>query len=123
MGGCAKGLATKDDWMSDQLPLFEDERPVYRGKTDAEIDQGWEDRLLSDMREAPVVCCFPGFTGAICERLVSRGLAIREDTGFMEIKDPAGMMESDKIITPRRAKAIMNGYWAAPFPQFRYSAT
>ena len=105
-----------------QADLFEAPQSVFTGYWNTEADHaGWERRLLSDMAAAPIVACHPGFTGAMLERLVAKGLAVRESAGFMEMRDPTGMMDAGKIISAAKATAMLREYWREPFPQFRYS--
>lgn len=86
-----------------------------------EEKRGWERRAILDLERGPVVACYPGFMGSVYERLVAKGLARRDDAGFMVPPDPTGMMENGKIISPKRADQITKEYWTDPFPQFRYS--
>ena len=95
-----------------QLDLFA-ERP--RSPTDHLDD--WAPRLLADMADGPIVACFPGYTGAMLERLVERGLAVREDAGFM---DPLRCL-APGLMTPAKLRAYERDYWKDPAPQFRYS--
>lgn len=101
------------------LPEFEPQ--IAHMRPQAELDAGWEERLLEDLKSGPITTCLPGFTGSICERLMASGQVTREETGFMEPGDPTGMEENGKIVTPKRAKTIIKEYWCNPFPQFRYS--
>jgi hypothetical protein len=92
-----------------QLDLF-DAPPCAPWSPDSEADRlGWESRLLQDLADGPRVYCFPGFTGAICERLVAKGLVSKEARGQMAapewIKTPADR---------RWFKA------SGPHPQFEY---
>lgn len=106
--------------MSLQLDLFAVPTPPPRiPRTEAEEALAWERRLLTDMLAAPVVACFPGFTGAICERLVEKGLAVSEPAGFL---DPEACV-ADEIGATRSFKAHVREYWKDPHPQFRYSIT
>jgi len=73
------------------------------------------------METAPVVACYPGFMGAMCERLLEKGLVVREDAGFLEPQDPTGMLMDGKVCTPAMARRWLADYWRDPFPQFRYS--
>lgn len=42
----------------------------------------WERRALCDIgARGPLTYCYPGFMGAVCERLVAKGLADREHAG------------------------------------------
>lgn len=66
-----------------QLAFDFDDAPKPWSPDSDETKLGWERRLLSDLQDGPMVICFPGFTGAICERLVAKGLATREDAGLM----------------------------------------
>lgn len=101
--------------MDVQLDLFaEPARVVERwwlgeGEKAQRESLGWERRLLSDMAAGPVVTCYPGFTGAICERLVAKGLATKTAAGFLA--PPAGM-------TPRQLKEW--GRKPDDHPKFRY---
>lgn len=94
--------------MGEQMDLF----AVPPAKPDFGIvnREGWEARALSDMLEAgSLVCCFPGFMGAVCEGLVRRGLADKEPAGFL---DPPN-------VSARKLKAW--GWKAEDYPQFRYT--
>lgn len=82
---------------------------------------GWEERMLNDLQSAPIEACFPGFTGSILERLVTRGLALREDAGFMIPLDPMTGMIDDKPCTPEKAKRFLADYWKSPCPKYRYT--
>lgn len=71
--------------------------------------EGWQERVLADMAEAPLVYCFPGFMGAVCESLVAIGRVTREPAGFMDPPD----------LPPRKLKAM--GWRAEDHAQFRYA--
>jgi len=73
---------------------------------------GWERRALSDMAAAPLVYCFPGFMGAVCERLVEKGLATKQSAGFMA---------PPENVTPRQLKGW--GWRAEDYALFRYTIT
>lgn len=73
---------------------------------------GWERHFLAELAAAPCICCYPGFTGAMHERLVENGHATRTDAGFMPY--PEG-------VTPRQAKQW--GWKATDHPQFEYAIT
>lgn len=73
---------------------------------------GWERRALEDLTAEPLVYCFPGFMGTVCERLVSKGLATREPAGFLD--PPAGM-------TARQLNKW--GWKSEDHPRFRYTLT
>lgn len=72
---------------------------------------GWERRALSDMAERPLVCCYPGFMGAVCERLVAKGLATKEPAGFLPPPD----------LPPKKLKQMR--WRSEDYPQFRYAPT
>lgn len=93
-----------------QLELFPSEPLRDWWGVEAERAQvAWERRALCDMAAQPLVCCFPGFMGAVCERLVGKGLATKQDAGFMS--PPPG-------IPPKKLKK----WWRAEdYPQFRYA--
>ncbi len=56
--------------------------------TEAEL-YGWERAIVRDyLSKGPLTVCFQGFTGSICERLVVKGLATKEDAGEMPPKSP-----------------------------------
>lgn len=97
--------------MNAQIDLF---KPSHGPAWDSEETQdserrGWERRVLSDLQAGPLVYCYPGFMGAVCERLVASGRVTRE---------PAGFMDPPKV-SPQKLKAME---WRAEDHQlFRYS--
>lgn len=94
----------------DQLDLFAVKAdPIdFNG---SEADRlGWERRALSDMEQGPLVCCYPGFMGAVCERLVAKGLATKEPAGFLPPPD----------LPPASLKKM--GRRAEDYPRFRYAS-
>ncbi len=73
-------------------------------------DWGWERRALIDLLDGPRTYCFPGFMGAVHERLVRRGYAVRETAGFMA------------PLPGRTATQLKRDGWnEKDHPQFRYS--
>ena len=70
----------------------------------------WERRALSDMAEHGLIYECPGFMGAVCERLLAKGLAAKEFVGFR--KPP-------ESVTPRQLKAW--GWRSEDHPLFRYT--
>lgn len=84
-----------------------------------EQDRGWEQRALLGLLATPALCCFHGFMGAVHERLVRKGLATREDAGYM---DPLRGV-SEEIQATKKFKAHVRGYLKDPFPQFTYTIT
>lgn len=74
---------------------------------------GWERRLLSDLAAGPRTYCYPGFTGAICERLVSKGHASREDAGEMPMPE----------FWPDTSRGRKEWKARGPHPQFTYTIT
>lgn len=80
---------------------------------------GWEERLLEDLQDGPVLYCPDGFMGRILEGLVARGLVVREDAGFMPpLKDLEG-----RPILQLKATKFQSAYRYNPteHPQCRYS--
>lgn len=75
---------------------------------------GWESRCLADMAtgDGTLTYCFPGFMGAVCERLVAKGLATKEPAGFLD--PPAG-------VKPATLKQW--GWRREDHPLFRYALT
>lgn len=83
---------------------------------------GWQARFLREMAEAPIVACYPGFTGAMLEALVARGHASREDAGFLpHTPYVEGILFGDKPAT--RAQYERWCRERERLPQFRYSIT
>ncbi len=67
--------------MSVQLDLFVELAPKpWKPEDDY---PGWQARILEDLKAGPLVMCFPGFMGAMAERLVARGLVASEPAGFL----------------------------------------
>ena len=94
--------------MSIQLDLFAE--PARKPWTPTDDHDDWERGFLHDLHSGPIVACYPGFTGAMLERLVTKGLAVREDWGFMG-------PPLDLTGQPVKIK----GFRKQDFPQFRYS--
>lgn len=107
--------------MSAQLDLFAPAPgPAPKPWSREDDYPGWEARYLADLAEGPRTACYPGFAGAICQRLVTRGYATREAAGFM---DPEAMNISAEIRSTKAFKAHVRAYWKDPSPMFRYSIT
>lgn len=102
-----------------QLDLFAPAAQVYVPPSDAEDRLGWEHRCLSDLAAGPRTYCFPGFMGAVCERLVEKGFATRASAGFM---DPVARVHTPSY-SPAKLKRYVRDYWKDPFPQFTYTIT
>lgn len=59
--------------MSDDLfPAFD---------MDTREREGWMRRALRELEHVPALYCYPGFMGAVHERLTARGLASKETIG------------------------------------------
>lgn len=107
--------------MSAQLDLFAPPPAPSRKPWSPEDDYpGWEARYLADLAERPLTACYPGFAGAMLERLAAKGHAIREDAGFM---DPEAMNISAEIQATKAFKTRVRAYWRDPSPMFRYAIT
>lgn len=48
---------------------------------EGDLQRSWEKRLLVELEQGPLVYAYPGFMGAVCERLVEQGLVRREPWG------------------------------------------
>lgn len=71
------------------------------------------------MADGPLTCCFPGFTGAVCERLVAKGLVEREDAGFM---GPTIDLDGKPVLyRPATKDAPSYRFVPGEHPQFKYS--
>ena len=103
-----------------QLDLFAP--PPPKAWRPEDMNPGWEARFLRELADAPILACYPGFTGARLEALVERGHATREDAGFLEHTPYVeGMLLGDKKATPESYAR-----WCRerePIPQFRYAIT
>lgn len=97
-----------------QLDLFKASAPpphrIDWQERDRQQRAAWEPRMLADMADAPLVCCYPGFTGAVCEGLMERGLASKEPAGFM-------------MPLPGSPPKLVKTWRKEDFPQFRYTIT
>ena len=90
--------------------MFAPEAPEFGPQGDRER---WSMRALRDMRAGPLTCCYPGFMGAACERLVARGFAVREAAGELPMPE----------FWPNTAKGRREWRERGPHPMFRYRIT
>jgi hypothetical protein len=77
-------------------------RAAYEPMSEAQEAIGWESRVLDDLAGGPLVYCWEGFMGSVCERLVAKGFVVAEDAGFMA------------------APGKIKGYQPSDYPQRRY---
>jgi len=104
-----------------QFDLFEAAPPARAPwPPDGEAERlGWERRILSDL---PVTAYVGGFTGAICARLVAKGLATETPAGFMG--PPTDLDGNPVTMAPdHKGRMVPLRHRAEDFPQSRYEIT
>lgn len=94
-----------------QADLFISPAPTYIHRPPEAEALGWESRALDDLMDGPALACPGGFMGHVYERLVAKGLATREDAGFMQ---PPKGLDGRPVKWPQ-------GHRAADYPQSRYT--
>ena len=105
--------------MTPQLDLFKAAAPAYDPAAESRREaDAWCPHVLQNLAWSPVTYCFPGFMGAVCERLVERGLATKVDAGNMP---PPAFVAGAGF----KSEAELRRWFrqSGPHPQFTYTIT